>query len=104
MIQGLKVTIPGAELRQLCEARATHHKERQAVYEQQIASMEENKVEGMNYSGGDPVRALKEKREQHQQLADEMAFTATHVDVNESYLLDRGDLERIGVITQGRYY
>ena len=97
------MTIPGAELRGLCEERAAHHAERVVVYQQQVDSMKDAKIEAMQYSGGDPVKALQDKRDGHQTQADEMTFIAAHVDVSESYLLDRSDLERIGVVRTGRY-
>lgn len=104
MIEGLKVTIPGAELRQLCEDRAAHHAARVEAYQGQVDSMKSAQVEPMQYSGGDPIKALEDKRDQHQTQGDEMTFIAAHIDTTESYLLDRSDLERIGVVRGSRYY
>jgi hypothetical protein len=102
MIEGLKVTVKGGELRDLCDQRSKHHDERATVYEKQIADMNANAIEGMQYTNGDPVKALQERRTQHLSEAREMHFIATHIDPTESYLLDRDALHRLG-ITANRY-
>ena len=102
MIEGLKVTIVGTELRDLCAKRADHHRERAKTYGEQIAMMEKNAVEGMNYTGGDPVRALTDKRTEHESQAGEMDFIAAHINVGENYLLDNQALVRLG-ICKSRY-
>ena len=102
MIEGLIVTIPGPELQQLCNARTAHHRERVAAYAQQIHSMKDNDIEGMNYTGGDPLRNLTERMTQHEDEAREMEFIAKHLDLSESYRLSRDDLGRLG-ICKGRH-
>lgn len=102
MIEGLKVTVPGTELRGLCNKRADHHRARSKVYAEQIASMEKNEVEGMNYTGGDPKRALRDKLEQHESEAGEMDFIAGHLVDGEQYLLDQSALAKLG-IAKSRY-
>lgn len=102
MIEGLKVTIVGTELRDLCTKRAEHHRDRSKVYGEQIAMMEKNEVEGMNYTGGDPKRALADKQTEHDSQAGEMAFIAAHIDLSENYLLDSQALVRLG-IAKSRY-
>lgn len=101
MIEGLRVTVEGPELRQLCQDRAVHHHERALKYAAQVVSMKENAIEGMAYTNGDPVRALEDKREQHEAEAAELEFIANHVELRESYLLGREDLVKLG-ITKGR--
>jgi hypothetical protein len=102
MTEGLKVTIKGAELRELCLERVEHHSQRSLVYVDQIASMEANEIEGMNYSGGDPKQQLIERREHHGAEASELQFIGDHLNLTEDYLLDRGDLQKLG-ICKGRY-
>ena len=97
MIEGLIVTITGHELQQMCQARTTHHRERVAAYAQQIQSMKNNDIEGMNYTGGDPLRNLTDRMTQHEDEAREMDFIATHLDLSESYRLSREDLNRLGI-------
>ncbi|MFZ4596415.1 MAG: hypothetical protein ACOYOF_19320 [Verrucomicrobiaceae bacterium] len=97
MIEGIIVTIPGTELQQLCQTRTTHHRERVTAYAQQIQSMKDNDIEGMNYSGGDPLRNLTDRMGQHEDEAREMEFIASHIDLAESYRLSRDDLSRLGI-------
>jgi hypothetical protein len=103
MIEGLKVTVLGTELRDLAAARATHHAERRSVYAEQVASMEEAKVEGMQYTNGDPVRALKDRMQQHDNEQRELEFIAAHIDLAEHYLLAREDLRRLGIVARDSY-
>lgn len=102
MIEGLKVTVAGTELRDLCLQRSAHHKQRAAVYAEQVASMDKNKIAGMNYSGGDPRSNLQDKMAQHESEGAEMKFIAEHLVLSESYLLDADALQKLG-ITKRRY-
>lgn len=98
MIEGLKVTVSGEELSQLCTRWAEHHHERAKIYADQIKSMEEAKIESaVNMTNGDPIAALKSQEERHVAEASEMEFIAKHLVRTESYLLDNSDLARIGV-------
>jgi hypothetical protein len=99
MIEGLKVTILGPELRDIATARADHHDERMRVYADQIESMQANQIEGMQYTNGDPIRALKERQATHENESRELRFIAAHIDLAESYLLDRDALRRLGIVT-----
>jgi hypothetical protein len=56
----------------------------------------------MNYSGGDPKRQLLERREHHEAEASELQFIGDHLNITEDYLLDRSDLQKLG-ICKGRY-
>lgn len=101
MIEGLKVTIGGIELRDLANSRAGHHETRCATYAEQIASMKAAQIEGMSYSNssnGDPVTALEGRRTQHENDARELRFIASHINVQEIYLLDRDALTRLGIV------
>ena len=98
MIEGLKVTIQGRELKNLCLRRAEHHRERAATYQEQLANLESAEIEGMNYTGGDPKKALRDKKDQHRADAQEIEFIGEHVNEQEVYLLERDDLRRIGVV------
>jgi hypothetical protein len=103
MIEGLKVTVPGMELAELCEKRARYHRDRAVVYRNQVQVMQENKIEGMhNTSAGDPAAQLRDKAKTHDGDADEMDFIADHVVLAETYLLGREDLVKLG-ITKSRY-
>ena len=102
MIEGLKVTVEGAELRDLCESRAEYHKSRSDAYASQIESMKSRSIEGMSYTNGDPIKALEDRKNQHDCDYSEMNFIASHIDTAESYLLGREDLVKLG-ITKSRY-
>lgn len=102
MIEGLKVTVNGAELVLLCKDRALFHLGRAEKYQLQIMSMKQNAIEGMNYTNGDPVKALEDKRFGHEAEASELQFIADHLDICETYLLGRDDLVKLG-ITKSRY-
>jgi hypothetical protein len=103
MIEGLKVTVDGQELIELCDKRAKHHRDRAAVYRNQVQVMQENKIEGMhNTSAGDPTQQLSEKAKTHEGDAEEMEFIADHIQSDERYLLGREDLAKLG-ITRSRY-
>ena len=102
MIEGIKVTITGTELRDLCLARAEHHVNRQNAYTQQLESMKFNQIEGMSYTNGDPIKSLEDKRLEHANAGAEMLFISKHLKPDEEYLLDRNDLFRLG-ITKSKY-
>ena len=103
MIEGLKVTVDGKELTELCWARSQWHSERAELYRNQALSMEQNRLEGMqNTSAGNPVEQLKEKARTHESDASEMKFVAEHLVQSETYLLGREDLQKLG-ITKSRY-
>lgn len=91
----------GTELRELCTKRAEHHRQRAKVYAGQEASMEQNEIEGMNYSNGDPKRVLKDKREQHEAESGELDFIAAHLVSDEQYLLDAAALSKLGISRRG---
>lgn len=102
MIEGLKVTVNGAELVLLCKDRALFHLGRAEKYQLQIMSMKQNAIEGMNYTNGDPVKALQDKCSCHESEALELQFIAEHLIPTEQYLLGRDDLVKLG-ITKSRY-
>jgi hypothetical protein len=102
MIEGLKVTVSGTELKELCLKQGRHHKHRASVYAAQEQSMVANQIEPMHYSGGDPRQALKDRRAVHESEANELEFIATHLVPNEQYLLDCAALTKLG-ITRSRY-
>lgn len=104
MIEGLKVTLSGTKLRSLCVDQAIHHAERATAYEKQMEALEANKIEGMNYSGGDPKRALSDKLEEHRNESAELTFIAEHLDVEQEYLLDRAALQKLGVCKARGYW
>lgn len=104
MIEGLKVTVKGAELKELCFNRANHHAGRAAVYEGQVQAMVDNNIEATGNTGGDPIKALRDKQSQHACQCEELTFIAEHIDLTESYLLEDRDLQRLGIVSQRHYF
>jgi hypothetical protein len=103
MIEGLKVTVEGKELYELCWERSNWHADRALLYRNQALSMEQNQLEGMtNTSAGSPIEQLKEKARSHESNASEMKFIAEHIVPTEHYVLDGTDLVKLG-IAKSRY-
>ena len=98
MIEGLKVTLTGEKLKALAISHAEHHESRMLTYAAQVESMTKAKVEGMEYTNGDPIRNLTERREQHASAASELRFIADNIKLSEEYLLDNSDLVKLGVL------
>jgi hypothetical protein len=101
MIEGLKPTVSGVKLRDICLSRAAHHIDRSKKYDEQLQSMERAEIEGMNYTNGDPKQALRQKRDMHIADSEEMVFLAENLDVSETYILDSDDLSKLGICRRG---
>ncbi|MCQ4271043.1 hypothetical protein NA655_08420 [Pseudomonas kuykendallii] len=102
-IEGLKVTVGGTELRDLCAKQAAFHAERAVKYSQQHASLEDAQIEAMHYTNGDPKKAIADKQAEHENKARELTFIAEHIKLDCEYLLDRSALAEIGVIRSSRF-
>lgn len=100
MIEGLKVTILGSELRQLCSNRSLHHRNRASEYAAQVQNFTGAKIESMGYTNGDPIKAMTDKRDEHLREAEEMEFISAHIDLNQEYLLERSDLYTLGIVSR----
>ncbi|TAN03148.1 MAG: hypothetical protein EPN36_14215 [Rhodanobacteraceae bacterium] len=97
MIEGLKVTVEGVELRELCIKQAEFHEQRRDKYAASAQTLGDVVPEGANYSGGDPKKALADKVSQHDNSARELRFIAAHIVPHESYLLDNLALVKLGI-------
>lgn len=102
MITGLKVTVAAEELKTLCCIQSDYHRNRSCKYQEQVASMEANEIEGMNHTNGNPVQTLKDRQSKHANESAELTFIAEHLLAGETYLLDQSDLVKLG-ITKSRY-
>ena|SRR6185369_2909676 len=100
MIEGLKFDVTSAELVAHLSERVTHHIERAAFYASQSKALEDGNAEGMNYSGGDPVRALKDKRSEHEHKKELFEFLVAHVISGETYRLTESDLLQLEIISR----
>jgi hypothetical protein len=101
MIEGLKVTVHGGKLRDLCLQRCAYHADRADKYRDQIEQMKAAQVEGMAYTNGDPIKALEDRKANHESEAAELLFIADHL-VPDHYLLGKEDLVKLG-ICKSRY-
>jgi hypothetical protein len=101
MIEGLKVTVNANELRELCMAQASFHRDRATTYAENLKNLEDAEIEGMQYSGGDPKKALRDKQTQHENSANELRFIADHLKAGEEYLLDQAALVKLGIARAG---
>lgn len=101
MIEGLKICIPSDDLRSLCLSAAEYHAERMATYAQQIDNLKNAAVEGMNYTGGNPLEALTERHAEHEAEQLEMRFLAKYLKEGEEYLISREELAELGLVSSG---
>jgi hypothetical protein len=101
MIEGLKVTITGTELVELCLKHAVFHHDRVAFYETQkhaLPEIDENVPEFSNVSKA-PQQMMADRIKHHQTEAAELRFYAKYIKAGEEYLLDRNDLAKLGIVT-----
>ena len=98
MIEGLKVTVPGPELRNLCLTQAAFHSERADFYSSKAKALEGVPSNGPSYSGQDPQQQMKTKLQEHENAKRELEFIAAHLLDAENYLLAAQDLQRIGIV------
>lgn len=104
MIEGLKFDIEAEEMAAHLLRRAEHHYERSSFYAAQVRSLEQGKVEGMNYSGGDPVRALKDKEAEHLHKSQLFEFLRGHLVPGETYRLDESELVKLEFVKSKNWY
>ena len=98
MIEGLKVTVPGPELRDLCMKQAEFHRERAGFYSTKAQALEGVPSNGPHYSGQDPRQQMQSKLAEHENATRELEFIAAHLIDSENYLLAAQDLQRIGIV------
>jgi N12 class adenine-specific DNA methylase len=95
MIEGLKVFVKADELKQLCIARADHHKGRAEHYRSQLPTLDALNNPNSSMRPGEAARA---KIVEHEANEAELRFVAEHLDKNETYMLNRDDLGRLGIV------
>lgn len=99
MIEGLKVTVKAAELRELCIKQADFHRQKAAFYAdkvQALAGIPSNAAQG--YSGQDPKQQMQAKLDEHENATRELVFIGDHLKEGEEYLLAATDLARLGIV------
>lgn len=100
MIEGIKLDFTSDELRSIIADRVIHHAERQEFYESQATSLEGNGCERNDYSGGDPVKGLRDKSKDHKTKAELFRVIGQHIVANEVYRLTESDLVRLELISR----
>lgn len=107
VIEGLKVTVAGAEVAELATKQANFHSGRAAFYSKQVelyAGVQDGSP-GVQYtSHQDPKAAALQKQEEHQHKADHLTFIAAHIKADAEYLLDNSALATLGVVKGGRLF
>lgn len=104
-IEGLKVTVTGAELSQLCAARSKFHRERAAVYKSQKEALPDLDESSPIPSSSNkaPQEMIQERITQHENDASELDFISAHLEPASNYHLERHDLQRLGIAKSTRF-
>lgn len=103
MIEGIKLDFSGKELREHLMKKATHHGERNELYNSQADALTRGGAEAMQYTNGDPVKALRDKASQHQQRQEMFLLLHSHTNEQETYRPEDKDLTRLELISSGWY-
>jgi hypothetical protein len=93
MIDGLKVTIKGSELKELCLKQSQYHRNRADALQKQIdAGVAEDDPSCSNFR-----RDAGQRKKNEMESASLMRFAAEHFDATAEYLVAFSDLSNIGV-------
>jgi len=100
VIEGLKVTVVGNELKSLCLARANYHTSRAKHYrEQQTALPDADDGAGQHSSKQSLEETIRSRIAHHEGEAAELQFIAGHLMDAAQYRLDRSALVKLGIST-----
>lgn len=105
MIEGIRIDVPGAEVKELFERKQRYHIERIETYkaelarQQLLAEEETTDKEDSKFGSSrrDPIADTKAKIEEHASGAVLATFLASHVVTSETYRLAESDLHRLGI-------
>lgn len=100
MIEGLKLDFTSVQLNEHLSAKRSYHAGRAVFYAEQATKLEAGGAEGMQYTGGDPVRALREKGNEHTRKAALFSLYVAHVIPDDVYRLSESDLERLEMVSR----
>ena len=104
MIEGIKITIQGSELAQLCRNQALHHRRRVEFWEKQLRDECAAPIDVMaSLSGVDQKRVAGRKISEHRFHATELEFIAEHLENSETYQLTRSDFGFLGLAAHEGY-
>ena len=90
MIDGLRLTIPGEELRRLLEERIEDHRHRAEDWKREQARTPEEQTEESPLL---PEQMCENEAERHEWRADVLVFIREHIEGGEIYRLGEADLE-----------
>jgi hypothetical protein len=99
MIEGLKLDFTTEELADHLSRRVEHHQERANFYEKQATALETGGAQAQQYSGGDPLRSLRDSLTQHLNRATLLGVMRDHLVPGETYRLDENDLLKIEILS-----
>jgi len=94
VIEGIKIEMSTAELRDHVQARADFHEAKAKWYRDHAASLREGRDPELNLSN-DPVSSLERSRESHEQKAAYFKIIAKYLIASETYRLAETDLARL---------
>lgn len=103
MIEGLKIEVKSAELKEHLQGRAKFHDEKSKFYSQQLVEFKEanknlpEELQTNNVSNRGPLMAMEGRVSTHKKTADLFKFLADHVIADEVYHLTEHDLQRIEI-------
>jgi hypothetical protein len=90
MIEGLKLTVTGEDLRTLLEARVAHHERCVAHWEREKARTPDEQTEEAPLL---PDEMCANEAERHEWRAEVLTFIRDHIESAETYRLSAADLE-----------
>ena len=103
MIEGLHFDVPYEELKEHLGFKARHHDERRVFYEKQVHVLDEGGAEAADFSGGDPIKALRSKASDHRSRSELFQFLTDHLIEGEVYRLSQTDLVTLELISRLRF-
>lgn len=93
MVEGLKLIVPGSEVRTLLLKQHDEYINRAVRARKAVELLGADADHGMVSK----VNSARDQAESFQSRAAELKFMADHTDTNETFLLDRHDLTILGV-------
>lgn len=104
MIEGLKFDIDADEMDSHLKAREKHHTDRVLFYADKAGALQAGGAEAMNYTNGDPVRALKDRETEHRHKIALFNFLRRHIVAGETYRLTESELVKLEFIESKGWY
>lgn len=101
MIEKLKVTVAGSEVKELAFKRVKRLREKATTTREQAKLLDGAQLQGQ-YTGHsnntNPAKDLEKQANDFDAQADELQFIGDHLVPDETYQLDRDDLRHLGIV------